>query len=328
MYFDPSEFDFTSLTDVVGFDSEEQAKQVSNTRSTKPVIHDDASDLFDYSGIDYDEDEDYEVDPNEDINDILSGQRDTREAFNALDILENTDDHHPINFGDFVATKEELRNYKKDKEILNRDKEYFSGVAGATDQNIRAINERRFMHSTVLENNIKILEQRLQRKDITAEEYQRTDQELKNNYNAQAMLMNDVNASIQAVKENEDRYNANRIREADYILTQENPHWMQHKSHIINHLSDMGFTDAMIQKFGGVPLFKLATDSYIHNMGKKKIQEQVKNTSAVNARSTVGAKTSTRNAKSEQDAAKVKSAVARMGSSRQANVDAFKYLKD
>lgn len=328
MYYDPAAFDFDSLTDIVSFDSEEQAKaKPTKPQATKPI--DDASELFNYSGLDNTDDfeDDYEDDPNSNISDILSGTTDSRDAYSVAEALENFDDYQPISFGDFTMTKEELRNFKRDKEMLERDKGYFSENAKAIDNTITAINSRRFMHSTVLENNINVLTKRKQNPNITPEEYHRADMELQSNINSYNQLMNEVNQSLAQVEQDKHRFNADRIRNADYLLTQENPQWMQHKDKIINHLAEMGFTDQMIQTMGDVPLFKLATDSYLLNQNKKRIQDQLKQTTAVNARSTVGAKTSNR-ANTKEEQAKVKSAISKIGTSRQSNVDAFKYLKD
>lgn len=325
MYFDPSDFDFTSLSDVVSLD-DTPAKQSKPT----PTV-DDATDLFNYSDIDINddsEDEDYiDDDPNTNINDILSGQKDTRDAFSASEILENFDDYQPINFGDFTITKEELRNFKQDKDNLARNKDFYDGGAKAIENNIRAIQERHFMQNTVLEENIRVFEKRLQNPNITAMDYQETDKKLKEAIISRNILINDVNKSLQEMEEQKHLENTRRINEAVYILDRENQHWKENKEHIVNHLYSMGFTDKMIRDMGDVPLFKLATDSFLLNQNKRRIQEKLKNTTAVNARSTSGAKTSTRNASAEDKAA-VKKAVSNMGTSRQANVDAFKYLKD
>lgn len=327
MYFDPSEFDFTSLTDIVSLDN---APAKPATTKPTPTNVDDATDLFNYSELDNtdDFDDEYtESDPNDDVSDILAGSReqnraDATEYFNALG------DDAVLDIEGLTLSKAEIKELYKAKSKVDNDAGYFAEQAQRFDEDNKLINQRAVMQQTVLEQNINILRNRLNNPNLPDHEYASTAKQLQVAESSYIQLTNEVNAVMQKRYEQEQNINGYRIRLADQAMASEFPQWQESKSRIIDYLvNDNQIPASSLEKVYDKGLMQIALKAYMYDQNKKRFAEQAKATTAINARSTTGAKTSTRNSKQE-DTAKIKAALSKMGTTRQANVDAFKYLKD
>lgn len=335
MYFDVNSFNFDDLTDVIALDYEDTKK--GNRQGLAPVrklsdevgadggIPSDAMDLIEYSGVNIGDDED-DTDYNNDISDILAKEKE-QHSLDARNMFNGLDEDHTIDFGDgFEMSKSQLKELFKAKAKVDNDSSYFAEQAQRFDNDNKMINQRALMQQTVLENNINVLSNRLNNPNLPDHEYAATAKQLQV---AQASLMqlnNEVNAVMQKRYEQEQQINGFRIRSADQQMNQQFPQWNNHKGQILDYLvQENNIPSSTLEKVYDKGFMTIALKAYLYDQNKKRVIEQ---TNGVNARSSKGAKTSTRNQKSEEvNQIEAGKALARIGSSKQANIDAFKYLK-
>ncbi|ELO4930465.1 hypothetical protein QUR06_000262 [Escherichia coli] len=337
MYFDVSTFNFDDLTDVVTYDSADAipakaprnkgldpVRKLSNEIGADGGSVDDAGDLIEYSGMDFPEDEE---DYNDNVDDLLTEQK-AKSSLDARSMFSDIDDEHAINFGDgFELSKAQIKELFKAKGKVDHDSAFLSEQAQTLDAATRAINERAFMQNTVLEQNIITLTNRLNNPNLPDHEYAATAKQLQVAKATQQQLVNDINIAMQNQAEREQVINGYRIRSADQQMANTFPQWNNHKEDVLNYIvNDSGVPVTTLEKVYDKGFMQLALKAYLYDQSRKAVKEKFNNT-AVNARSSVGAKSSTRNQKqTEVDKIQAQKAIAKLGSSSKANRDAFKYL--
>ena len=331
MYFDTSSFDFDSLTDIVGINGNEgnpaaDKKSVSQNAKESRNIYDDMSDLFPSSaGVE----EEQEIDPNDDVTDLAINE--PRNGANLTDYFRSAPDDAFIDFEGLTLTKAEIKELYKSKNKVEHDSAYFAEQAKRFDEDNKLINQRFLMQANVLENNIKILNERLNHPHITDSEFAQTSKQLQQQQLAYQQLTNEVNQIMQTRSQQEQLVNGYRIRVADQQLSDLYPEWNKYKSDVLNYAQSEGVSGTVLEKVYDKPIMQMMLKAYLYDANKKRIAEEVNNKTSIarNARSTSSAKQSTRNQKANEiDAAAAKRALSKMGSSRTDNVKAFDYLID
>lgn len=322
LYFDPASFDFDSLTDVVGMSE-------GNTKPEPKVnadIHDDMSDLFPRST---GGEEETENDYNEDTSDLERTEQ--RNGFNFTDAFRSASDDAVIDFEGLTLSKAELKELYKSKTKVESESAFLADQVQRFEQDNKMINQRYLMQATVLENNINLLSQRLNNPNIDNNTYAETAKQLQQQQVAHQQLTNEVNQIMSTRNQQEQLINGYRIRAADQELSNVYPEWNRYKGDVLNYAQEQGISAVTLEKVYDKPLMGALLKAYLYDANKKRVQTEVesKTSNIRNARSTVGAKTSTRTTSlNEQEKVKAAQALNKMGSSRQGNIDALKYIKD
>ncbi|MFW3388157.1 UNVERIFIED_CONTAM: hypothetical protein RF648_19400, partial [Kocuria sp. CPCC 205274] len=220
----------------------------------------------------------------------------------------------------------DLANYLKKAQKVEKDADYFKNAADEHEAISEGILKRGFMGKIAIEQNIQMLQRRLNQ-NLNDAEWRQTQQDLQLANAALQNLHNDVNQAWNARQQQEQITNYNRMYIADQALSGEIPNWEKYQPAILAYARDtVGIPNSTIEKVYDKGLATALFKAYLYDQNKNKIAEQMKaKQTAVNPRSTKSARNSQ---VSDTDAAKAKHALSRMGTTRDANVKAFAYLKD
>ena len=330
MIFDASEFDFTSLKDVVGFDAEPEKKAPlsKDELNTMGGVVDDISDLIgDYSPEEKKAYDDTEEDYNSNTDDLVPEE--TRNGVNLTDYFNNTNDDAYINFDGVSLTKKELKTLFNQKSRIEDDSTFLRSQADKFDADNRMIMQRALMQQNVLEQNISIYQNRLANPNITDTDYAQTSRSLQTAQQALYMYQKEANEIMSHREQQQQQINGYRIRVADQTMSNDHPEWNRYKGEILNYAQSMGIPGTVLEKNYDVGLMKIAMKAFMYDKGRKELNERLKANQVSHAKSTTGAKTSTRTAQEEQRNSQRKAqAIKNMGSSRTANAAAFDFLVD
>lgn len=323
MFFDTSTFDFDSLKDdIVGIaDTPTRHKEPESTYRTE---NDDISDLV--NGYQHEESE---PDFNDDVSDLAI--TDQRNGVNLTDYFNAADDNAVLDLEGLTLTKAEIKELYKAKHKVDHDAGYFAEQAERFDADNRLIMQRSIMQQSVLENNINILRNRKNNPNISEVDYARTCRDLEIAETGLQRIIDETNQIMHKRSEQEQLINGYRIRSEDQAMYEIYPQWDKLKGDVLNYAANLGVSSTALEKLYSKPIMQALTKAMLYDNGKKSMQEKLASTQSkpINPRSTVGAKTSTRNVnQSEADKAKAAKALKNMGGSRQANVAAFAFLKD
>ena len=325
MFFDTADFDFTSLQDIVDIAEPKQERTKEDITINGGII-DDISDLVG---------DDYEPTLNDEENDYNADARDLEpvEKRNGVDLssyFNDTDDEAYINFDGVELTKKELKTLAQSKQRIEEDSTFLREQAERFAADNKLINQRSLMQQNVLEQNISILRNRANNPNITDTDYAQTMRNLQQAESALFMLNKETNEILAQREKQQQQINGYRIRVADQALSNDSPEWSKYKGEILNYALELGIPASVIENNYDVGLMKMAMKAYMHDKKVKAVTDKLKaQQTAQNARSTTGAKSSTRTAQETAaiSARKVK-AINSIGSSRTANVSAFDFLVD
>ncbi|EBV2055761.1 hypothetical protein EWD52_23485 [Salmonella enterica subsp. enterica serovar Braenderup] len=134
MYFDPTEFDFTNLVDVVSSTESEFKEATAALKDIGPDGGrvDDVSDLIEFQESQQEEPE--SDDPNDNINDLLYSDEDKEQAAEDFNYLPND---FVIDWGGYKATKEETLNKLKLVDEVEAKQEFLSDLYDKSEQGSR-----------------------------------------------------------------------------------------------------------------------------------------------------------------------------------------------
>ncbi|EHX9244012.1 hypothetical protein K3712_000542 [Escherichia coli] len=326
MFFDTSSFDFDSLTDVVGLNGNDGNPTRLNEQPTVRTEDDDISDLIGSLNGEHEQDE---VDFNDDASDLK--RKDITSERNITDYFNASPDDAILEYDGLRLSKAETKDLFKKAKDVERDHAYLQELASKANEHINILNSRRFMQNTVLETNIMRLQGYLNNPNITDAEHRQYTKDLANAQAHQKMFLDEVNKTMNDHARYEEQQNDFRLRLADQLMEQNIPQWNQFRDSVWNYAGSLGFTENQMKKIGDTPLFTALYKAMLYDHNRKTVSEasDKRANEVKNPRSTVGAKQSSRNnSLSDIDKAKANNAIKNMGSTRQANVDAFKYLKD
>lgn len=331
MFFDTSDFDFTSLKDIVGFEQHSEPVKTSPEKMNEyGGVVDDISDIIGNVDIDFNgTDEDSEPDFNSDARDLEPVEK--RNGVDLTSYFRDTDDEAYIDFDGRTMTKKEIKELAKTQDKLKEDGEFLRSQAERFDADNRMINQRALMQQSVLEQNITILRNRLNNPNITDTDYAQTARSLQQAESALFMTTKEANEILAQREQQQQQINGYRIRVADQTLSSESQDWMKYKGEILNYaVNDMGIPASVLEKNYDVGLMKMAMKAFMFDKNKQRVSEQLKaQQTAKNVRSTQGAKSSTRTAQEDAATSQRKAkAIKAMGTGRQGNVAAFDFLVD
>ena len=324
MFFDTDSFDFNSITDVIGLNDQKHTEQSHHTQTNNNEPVDDISDLIgEISRSQEPQEQDYNVDSSD-----LNRAPDPADAIRITDYFNSAPDDAILAVGAFEGTKAELAQKITKLERVEKDHEYFGNSRELIESGEDAILKRGFMGKIAIEQNIEMLNRRLNQ-NLTDNEWRQTKQDLDMANAALLNLHNDVNQSWATHQRNAQIANYNRMYIADTKLSEEVPNWDKLQPAVLEHMKKSGIPESVIEKIYDVGVAKSMLNAMLYERNKSKVAEALKRNTPANPKSVSGANQSTRNAKpGDIDAAKKAQALKKMGGSRQDNVNAFAFIKD
>lgn len=323
LYFDTNSFDFTSLTDIVGLDNEANETEVEH--DTNGEVVDDISDLVG----DHKEEEVEEVE-DEDDSEEESDESDENE-------IEVTDeDGEEVDFEDYQITLP-----TGDEVTLS---ELVKGYKNSTDLN-NAISEFQEAQNEFVEKSKdvgKLLELAKLEADRTIEDYNGFDWKRYKAEDPSGYVENreyldrfierreEIVAAMRereaAIAAEEEKARTAAATEAGIILERDIPGWSKA---LYEELMDFAVANGAEKEYilnsTDPVLFKMLHKALQFEKGRKTVTAKVKRIGGAPSKVV---KPGAKPAPAEVDKNKVKATISKMGSSRQGNIDAFKYLKD
>ncbi|EJJ2366504.1 hypothetical protein NIR10_004636 [Salmonella enterica] len=257
MYFDPSEFDFTQLVDVVEKDQEnEKPYTKANDVNQDGGIIDDASDLADLFNADEDEPE-TELDPNEDASDLVTNEVDP----DTITLFNDLPDNATLDILGEPMTKAQIKELKQAKEAFESQKELVSTAANSIDQIHRYIQQNHAAHALTIDTNIANI-QRKMNSGISATEYGEEARKLNQALEAKAMLNQRVDEEMRLLEVQRAETTRFRIMQADQAMRSEVPQWDQIKGGLLKDMQDRGVNLADLEKIWSKDVALMALNDY------------------------------------------------------------------
>lgn len=264
MYFDPSDFDFTQLVDVVETTPNEPKPGMKLNEVTPDGGRvDDISDLADLFTADEDESE-TEKDINDDVSDLVKPEVDP----DTITLFNDLPDDAPLDIGGESMTKAQIKELKQAKEVFENQKELVSTAANSIDQIHRYIQQNHAAHALTIDTNIANI-QRKMNSGISATEYGEEARKLNQAYEAKAMLNARVDEEMKLLEVQRAETTRFRIMQADHAMRAEVPQWDQLKGGLLKDLQDRGVNLADLEKVWSKDVALMALNDYRYRKQKE-----------------------------------------------------------
>ncbi|ECV2890805.1 hypothetical protein F2230_21750 [Salmonella enterica] len=264
MYFDPSDFDFTQLVDVVETTPNEPKPGMKLSEVTPDGGRvDDISDLADLFTADEDESE-TEKDINDDVSDLVKAEVDP----DKITLFNDLPDDAPLDIGGEPMTKAQIKELKQAKEVFENQKELVSTAANSIDQIHRYIQQNHAAHALTIDTNIANI-QRKMNSGISATEYGEEARKLNQAYEAKAMLNARVDEEMKLLEVQRAETTRFRIMQADHAMRAEVPQWDQLKGGLLKDLQDRGVNLADLEKVWSKDVALMALNDYRYRKQKE-----------------------------------------------------------
>ncbi|EEJ8200196.1 hypothetical protein GTR53_003638 [Salmonella enterica] len=264
MYFDPSDFDFTQLVDVVETTPNEPKPGMKLNEVTPDGGRvDDISDLADLFTADEDESE-TEKDINDDVSDLVKPEVDP----DKITLFNDLPDDAPLDIGGEPMTKAQIKELKQAKEVFESQKELVSTAANSIDQIHRYIQQNHAAHALTIDTNIANI-QRKMNSGISATEYGEEARKLNQAYEAKAMLNARVDEEMKLLEVQRAETTRFRIMQADHAMRAEVPQWDQLKGGLLKDLQDRGVNLADLEKVWSKDVALMALNDYRYRKQKE-----------------------------------------------------------
>ncbi|EGI7819966.1 hypothetical protein IGT34_004400 [Salmonella enterica] len=264
MYFDPSDFDFTQLVDVVETTPNEPKPGMKLEEVTPDGGRvDDISDLADLFTADEDESE-TEKDINDDVSDLVKPEVDP----DTITLFNDLPDDAPLDIGGEPMTKAQIKELKQAKEVFENQKELVSTAANSIDQIHRYIQQNHAAHALTIDTNIANI-QRKMNSGISATEYGEEARKLNQAYEAKAMLNARVDEEMKLLEVQRAETTRFRIMQADHAMRAEVPQWDQLKGGLLKDLQDRGVNLADLEKVWSKDVALMALNDYRYRKQKE-----------------------------------------------------------
>ncbi|EBD7873502.1 hypothetical protein C5860_21195 [Salmonella enterica] len=264
MYFDPSDFDFTQLVDVVETTPNEPKPGMKLNEVTPDGGRvDDISDLADLFTADEDESE-TEKDINDDVSDLVKPEVDP----DTITLFNDLPDDAPLDIGGEPMTKAQIKELKQAKEVFENQKELVSTAANSIDQIHRYIQQNHAAHALTIDTNIANI-QRKMNSGISATEYGEEARKLNQAYEAKAMLNARVDEEMKLLEVQRAETTRFRIMQADHAMRAEVPQWDQLKGGLLKDLQDRGVNLADLEKVWSKDVALMALNDYRYRKQKE-----------------------------------------------------------
>ncbi|EOG8337667.1 hypothetical protein ACLIX5_004465 [Salmonella enterica subsp. enterica serovar Bredeney] len=272
MYFDPTQFDFTSLVDVIESDEKPTA---ANTVKTKEAdanggYIDDISDLENLFLTDDEEtEEETEEDPNADIKDL---QPVTEADQDAITLFNEIPDNAELLIGNEKMTKQQIKEMKEANQAFENQRELVATAANSLDQIHRHITNNHVANRLAIDTNIETLTRKLN-SGLDPVEYGNTARQLQQAQEAKQMFNLRVAEEMQLLDIERAETTRFRIAQADQALRAEIPQWDNLKGGLLQDMQKRGINLAELEKVWSKDVALMALNDYRYRMQKTKAEE-------------------------------------------------------
>lgn len=334
MYFDPAQFDFTSLVDVVEKDAEPERPYTKTTDINQDGGRvDDASDL-ESPGSFFDTEE-TEPEETKDINDDVSDLIDSDKVISdAVDIFNDLDDNTPLNLGDgFEMTKPQIKELMRSKQLVDQQKEFLDIASQKIDQGNEWIESQLLTKQTAIDKNIAFLEKCLNNPTITGDDYRKFHNDLQTAKQAKAEIEADAQHIFNVRKEQEEALTRHRFIITDTQMQEVYPDWLKWKDQLVNDAVSRGMSPQTIMKSWDKSFATALLESFMYRKNKElaanKARQAAEKIKA--ARSTQSAAAINRQAATDKREAEKRALIIKQkkgGLTREENAKMFDYLVD
>lgn len=266
MYFDPSDFDFTQLVDVVETTPNEPKPGMKLNEVTPDGGRvDDISDLADLFTADEDESE-TEKDINDDVSDLVKPEVDP----DTITLFNDLPDDAPLDIGGESMTKAQIKELKQAKEVFESQKELVSTAANSIDQIHQFIQRNHMAHALSIDTNIQNI-QRKMNSGISATEYGEEARKLNQALEAKAMLNARIDEEMRLLNVERQEATRFRVNQVDHILKQDVPQWDQLKGGLLQEIKKIGGDELLndLEKVWNPHIAKMALDAYRYRKQKE-----------------------------------------------------------
>lgn len=338
MYFDPSEFDFTSLADIVEREPVKSNDKAFDSDSNQyGGVVDDISDLIGSPSnrpthTEEVNEEETEPDYNADLSDLES---DPEEDFNSVtDYFNAAPDDAVLVIGERSASKAELAEILAKREEIEESHKAIAYDA----QQFKAGNEFLLDNlnrlSTSAERQIKHIDEAL--KNNPSDKDYRYLMQRRYEEKAELQRLNQFAEEAKRIRfEQEGIALANHVQSTDNQMLRMAPNWYDIKGQLLNYLVENGVLKNLNDEMEAREFNKTYTPTNIKiwmkamkaDQNLKYVAEKAKAAKAKAPRSTSSAVNTNRES-AQNPNIQASKAIKNMGASRQANVNAFAFLKD
>ncbi|EGJ5143361.1 hypothetical protein INE66_003646 [Salmonella enterica subsp. enterica] len=334
LYFDPSQFDFTKLVDVIEQDAEPERPytKAADINQDGGVI-DDASDL-DSPGSYFDSKEDEQeesTDFNDNVNDLIDSEKVNSDA---VSIFNDLDDSTPLDFGDgFEMTKPQVKELLRSKQLVDQQKEFLDIASQKIDQGNEWIESQLLTKQTAIDKNIAFLEKCLTNPTITGDDYRKFHNDLQTAKQAKSEIEADAQHILNVRKEQEEALTRHRFIITDTKMQEVYPDWLKWKDQLVNDAVSRGMSPQTIMKSWDQSFATTLLESFMYRKNKEKAGVKARQAAdkIKAARSTQSAAAVNRAAAADRKEAEKRALLAKQrkgGLTRDENAKMFDYLVD
>lgn len=331
MYFDPSDFDFTSLVDVIEGDSmpEKPAAKLADVGPDGGRV-DDISDLSDLFDTDEDAEEKATFDANQDASDLITSEVDP----DKITLFNDLPDDAALSFDGHEMTKTQVKELFNAKQVFDEQRELVETAATSIDQIHTFIKRQAMTNQTAIDLNIQNLQRKLN-SNISSTEYGEYSRQLNQAVEARNQLNANVDEQMNLLNVERDLTTKFRIAETDRQMKAEIPQWDQIKGPLLSEIQKQPNGNQLLgelEKVWNPQIAKMVLDSYRYRKGREQVGAKALEAAKAKApRSTSTAANAQRqnalDAKAAQKAALVKKA--KSGAmTREDNAKMFDFLVD
>ncbi|WP_407903976.1 hypothetical protein [Escherichia coli] len=271
MYYDPSEFDFTNLVDVV---ETEQGKEPTYTKA-KDVGPDggkvlDASDLNDEFTFPDDEPEaDPEFDPNASVSDIM--EPDT-EAEDTVKIINDLADDVPLDIGGITRTKAQIIENEKRLQRVDQNADFLQFAADTFETDNRVIEEKLTYKDVAVDHNIRYLENCLQSPNLDQATFLDIQEQLKGARAKKTQIEKEAAEILDKRNQQQQQLTRNRWVSTDAKMMEAYPDWLKWRDHLIDDALNRGYKASYIEKAYDPVFAQTLLESYQFRQNKQTAQ--------------------------------------------------------
>ncbi|EJN5909415.1 hypothetical protein ABE356_000207 [Escherichia coli] len=268
MYFDPSEFDFTNLVDVVESSQEkEQPYTKANDVGPDGGHISDASDLMskEFTFPDDEPEADPEFDPNESVSDFIDPNAETEET---VKIINDLADDVPLDIGGEVMTKAQIKEQKARLQRVDQNADFLQYAADTFEQDNKTIDERLTYKDVAVDYNIQYLKNCVEAATDQAS-FNDFKEQLKNAEAMKARIEADAKEITKKRIEQAATLTRNRWVSTDAKMMETYPDWLKWRDHLIEYAKDSGMRPTYIERAYDPAFAQMLLESYQFRQNKQ-----------------------------------------------------------
>ncbi|EHB2726789.1 hypothetical protein JXH92_003675 [Salmonella enterica subsp. enterica serovar 4,[5],12:b:-] len=332
MYYDPKEFDFTDLKDIVSTTQDDlQGRNYSDNEIT-PRTSQTLEEIYEADPFNpanhFLKEEEKESNPNEDVSDLTANEN-AKEQAELNEIFNNLPDESELEIGGVRLSKAQIKDLYVAKNKVDIEKQYIDQFVTNFNEGNQYIQKQLNLKATAIDLNIQRLENALNKPGISSTEYGETARMLREAYAAQADLHNLADEQWKIRHQQEQQATLYRINQADTAMINEyGEQWNHWKQAVVNDAQSRGIDLSQLEKVWSKELAQTLLESLMFRQNKAKFAEKAKQLVAAKSRSSSNSAARTLSEANDLKREKTLRAARSGVADPDTNRDLFKYLKD